>query len=462
MSERIDFARNADAALRDPFLQTSLRTAMVRFRDLRRAVVEEVSDWQALRQHAHDVKQHTLSNLDRYLEQLERQVSAAGGVVHWARDAEEARRLVTDLARRDQGRDVVKSKSMTSEEIELNRALAAAGLEVTETDLGEYLLQLAGEHPSHIIAPVVHKSKAAIAVLLSEKLGVPIYDDAEQLTRVARKALRQRFLSADVGISGVNFAVAETGTIVIVENEGNARLTTTLPRVHVALMGIEKVIPRLGDLAVFLTLLPRSATGQRMSSYVSFITGPRRPGEMDGPEEFHLVIMDNGRTAIHADEVMRESLACIRCGACLNVCPVFERTAGHAYGSVYSGPIGAVITPLSRGLDVAGDLPFASSLCGACGEVCPVKIDLPRLLLELRARVVQRRGASWVERVFVKGWVATMMSSRRLRVAGKLVRQVHRLIHRRPVPLPYPFSKWTEARDLPRPATHAFRDRWGR
>lgn len=461
-NERIDFVRNSEIALRDPALHSSVRRAMVRFRELQRGVIDEIDDWQALREYAHQVKLHTLSHLDQYLEELERQVIAAGGRVHWAKDASDARRMIADLVRGQRDSTVVKSKSMTSEEIELNDVLEAAGYEVVETDLGEYLLQLAGEPPAHIIAPAVHKSKGAIAKLLAEKLGVPVYDDAERLTRVARDALRKKFLDAGVGITGVNFAVAETGTIVVVENEGNARLTTSLPRVHIALMGIEKVIPRLADLGVFLTLLPRVATGQRMSSYVSLLTGPRRAGERDGPEEFHLIVMDNGRTAIQADPVMRESLACIRCGACLDVCPVFERTAGHAYGSVYSGPIGAVITPLYQGLDVAGELPFASSLCGACGEICPVKIDLPRLLLELRARVVQGGGASWAERLFVRGWVTTMTRSGRLRLAARVVRLMHRAAVRTRVPLPYPFSRWTQFRELPPPARSSFRERWHR
>ena len=458
MTKRIDFEQNSEKALQNAPLQAALRTAMVRFRALRISAVEEIPDWQALRQHAHDTKAHALAHLDRYLEQLERQVTGAGGVVHWARDADEARNLITRLAG-SSGRRVVKSKSMTTEEIELNDALEHAGCEVTETDLGEYLVQLAGERPAHIIAPVVHKSKEAIAALLSEKLGVPRYDDAQELTRVAREALRRKFLEADVGISGVNFAVAETGTIVVVENEGNARLATTLPRMHIAVMGIEKVIPRLADLDVFLTLLPRSATGQRMSSYVSFLTGPRRAGEADGPQELHLVLLDNGRTAIHADSSMRESLACIRCGACLNVCPVFERTAGHAYGSEYSGPIGAVLTPLFEGLDVAGDLPFASSLCGACGEVCPVKIELPRLLLELRSRVVRQRGAPVAERLFVWGWVNAMKSARRLAIAGKVARVVQRFMSAVHLPLPYPFSRWSASRELPTPPAKAFRER---
>lgn len=455
---RIDFVGNSERALRDPALHPAVRKTMARFREAQRRAIDEIADWQALREYAHQVKLHTVAHLDRHLEQLEAHVIATGGRVHWARNADEAGQLIAQLVR--PRRTVIKSKSMTSEEIELNDVLQGAGCEVVETDLGEYILQLAGDRPAHLIAPAVHKSKEAIARILADRLHIPVFDDAEQLTRAAREALRQKFLTAEVGITGVNFAVAETGTLVIVENEGNARLTTTLPRVHIALMGIEKVIPRLADLSVFLTLLPRAATGQRMSSYVSLITGPRRPGERDGPDELHLVLVDNGRTAIQADAVMRESLACIRCGACLDVCPVFERTAGHAYGFVYSGPIGAVITPLYRGLDAAGELPFASSLCGACGEICPVKIDLPRLLLELRARVVRLRGASWLERLFVRGWVTTMLSGRRLQIVGRVVRFLHRAVVRAPLPLPYPFSRWTRFRNLPPAPRAAFRERW--
>lgn len=451
----VDFDRNATQALGNEFLQRALRGAMVRFRELQAPVIAEIPEWQALRQYAHDVKVHTLGRLDRYLTQLEEQIESRGGRVHWARDGAEAAAIITRLAR---GRFVVKSKSMTSEEIHLNESLERAGCEVTEGDLGEYLVQLADEAPSHIIAPVVHRSKESIAELLSKATGSALPPVPEVLTAAARRLLRERFLRAEIGITGVNFAVAETGTIVVVENEGNIRLTTTLPRIHIALMGIEKIIPRLADLPAFLTLLPRAATGQRMSCYVSLITGPRRAGESDGPEEFHLVILDNGRARIQADAVMRESLACIRCGACLDVCPVFERTGGHAYGSVYSGPIGAVITPLYRGLREAGDLPFASSLCGACGEVCPVKIDLPRLLLELRARVVRQRGASRGERLFVRAWSTLMQHPRVLTIAGRAARIVQRFAARRRVPLPYPFSRWTVSRDLPPPPVRAFRE----
>lgn len=451
---RIDFEANAARALADPFLQRALRSAMVRFRELQAGVVAEVPQWQALRAQAHEIKMRTLADLDRYLDLLEARVRERGGQVHRARDGAEAARTIADLAR---GRRVVKSKSMVSEEIDLNRTLEQAGCTVTETDLGEYLLQLAGEKPSHIIAPVVHRSKESIAVLLSGAAGRTLPPEPAMLTGIARALLRERFLSAEVGITGVNFAVAESGTIVLVENEGNIRLTTTIPPLHIAVMGIEKVIPALADLAVFLTLLPRAATGQRMSSYVSLLTGPRRPGEVDGPDAFHLVILDNGRRAIQADPVMREALACIRCGACLNICPVFERTGGHAYGSAYSGPIGAVITPMLEGMERAGDLPFASSLCGACGEVCPVKIDLPRLLLELRARVVAARGAPAGERLFVRAWTAVMRRPGALEVLGGAARAILRLLGRRPRWLPYPLSRWTASRDLPPVPSESFR-----
>lgn len=454
----IDFVRTSEAALRDAALQGALRTAMVRAREKHRAAQAEVPDWQGLRAHAQAVKRQTLGSLADYLTQLEDQVRAAGGRVHWARDAGEAVRVVIEITR-GAGRRVVKSKSMATEEIDLNEHLIRAGLEVVETDLGEYLIQLAGEKPSHIVGPAIHKTVESIAELLVRTLGIRYTTAPHELTAAVRRVLRSRFLEADIGISGVNFAVAETGTLVIVENEGNARLVTTLPRVHIALMGVEKVIPRLADLGVFLTLLPRAATGQRMSSYVSLISGPRRPGERDGPEELHLVIMDNGRSRIHADPVMREALSCIRCGACLDVCPVFERTGGHAYQSVYSGPIGAVLTPLTRGLQEAGTLPFASSLCGACGEVCPVKIDLPGLLLELRSRVVASAGAPPAERIFIGGWAAVASRPAWFGIAGRAVRMMQRLVGRRPRWLPYPLSNWIASRDLPAAPQRAFRDR---
>src|SRR5437660_920357 len=311
--------------------------------------------------------------LDEKVDAIER----AGARVHWARDAAEACEIIARIAERRGARTIVKSKSMASEEIHLNAALARRGMEPVETDLGEYIVQLAGETPSHIVAPAIHKTRAQIGALFAEKLGTEPSDDIATLAAAARQALRRRFAEADLGVSGVNFAVAETGTILILENEGNARLTTSLPRTHVALMGIEKVIPRFADLEVFLRLLPRSGTGQALTAYQSLLTGTKRHAADEGPEELHIVVLDNGRSRMLASPVTRQTLACIRCGACLNACPVYRQIGGHAYGSVYPGPIGAVLTPQLLGMGESAELPYASSLCGACRDVCPVKIDIP-------------------------------------------------------------------------------------
>ncbi len=458
----IDMIGNTERALQDAALQDALGRAMPAFRRLRGAAVAEVPEWETLREVAARIKDHALAHLDAHLAQLEAQVSAAGGVVHWASDAADARRIITDLARTRGVRLAVKSKSMTTEEIHLNPALEAAGVRVVETDLGEYVVQLAGERPSHLIAPIIHKTAESVAELFSSKLGVPRYERPEDLIRVAREVLRAEFLAADMGITGVNFAIAETGTIVVVENEGNARLTTTRPRIHVAVMGIEKVLPRLADLGVLLRVLARSSTGQRSSVYVSLLTGPRRPGEHDGPDELHLVILDNGRTRLLADPHLRDALRCVRCGACLNVCPVYERAGGHAYDTVYSGPIGAVISPVLEGLERSAELPFASTLCGACAEVCPVKIDIPRMLLELRGRAVRTGLTGRVDRWFARGWTFMMRSPGRLRVLGGLGRLLQGLIVRggRIERLPYPFAGWTAHRTAPPLAGKPFRDRW--
>lgn len=457
----IDIIGNTERALQDADLQGALGRLSA-LRQLRATAVAEVPEWETLRAIAAAAKDHALAHLDAYLVQLEAQIVARGGSVHWASDGDEARRIIADLARARGVKRVVKSKSMVTEEIHLNAGLEAAGIKVVETDLGEYVCQLADEPPSHIIAPIIHKSVASISVLFTEKLGAPRTDRPEQLNRVARDALRAEFLAADMGITGANFAIAETGTVVIVENEGNARLTTTRPRIHVALMGIEKVLPRLADLGVLLRLLARSATGQRASVYVSLITGPRRPGETDGPEEFHLVILDNGRTRLLADPQLRESLRCIRCGACLNVCPVYERAGGHAYQAVYSGPIGAVITPALEGLERAGELPFASSLCGACAEVCPVKIDLPRMLIEQRNRVVRSGLTGRVDRLFARAWSFAMASPARLGFFSGLGRLLQRAVVRRGriERLPYPFAGWTAHRTAPPLAATPFRAWW--
>jgi L-lactate dehydrogenase complex protein LldF len=385
----IDFRTNVQHV--PPHIPASIRKATTKFLGTRQAVVDVLGDerWQALRQAAHDIRLHTLQHLDHYLTRLEEQVHAAGGVVHWARDAAEANQIVLDLAHEHQVKRAVKVKSMATEEIGLNHALQADGISVMETDLAEFIIQLAGVGPSHIIVPAIHLTKEDIAQLFTRKLGVDAPPDPLKLCEIARTRLREAFLSADLGISGANFLVAETGTLVIVTNEGNGRMCTTMPPLHIAVVGIDKVVPDLESLSVLLKLLPRSATGQKMSAYTSFITGPRRSEGEGGPKEFHLVLLDNGRTRILQDDVTRETLLCIRCGVCLNVCPVYNNVGGHAYGFAYSGPIGAMLSTQLLGMRAAADLPFASSLCGACAEYCPVKIPVPEILLRLRRRAME-------------------------------------------------------------------------
>jgi L-lactate dehydrogenase complex protein LldF len=340
---------------------------------------------------------------------------------------------------------------MTTEETHLNAALEAAGMQVVETDLGEYIIQLAEEPPSHIIAPAIHKTRGQIAELFNAELGMPLTDDIARLTSTARATLRDRFAAADAGISGVNFAIAETGTIVIVENEGNIRLTTSLPRVHIAVMGIEKILPKFADLDVFLKLLPRSGTGQSLTTYQSFITGTKRQPGDEGPEQLHIVLLDNGRSRMLAHPVTRQSLACIRCGACLNACPVYQQVGGHAYGSVYPGPIGAVITPQLMGIQKSAQLPYASSLCGACREVCPVKIDIPRLLLHLRGEISPRKG-KLSERLAFKMWAQVMMRPSLYKMSSVMGRIVQRFL---------PVAKaWTNGRDLRPIESKSFHELW--
>jgi L-lactate dehydrogenase complex protein LldF len=459
-----DLTTRSHAALEDATLQAALGLATATFVERRRGAIAEVEDWEALRERGRLVKEHTIAHLDVYLERLAERVERHGGTVHWASTAEDACRYVRDLARSRGVRSVVKGKSMVTEEIELNRALEAAGVAAVETDLGEYIIQLAGETPSHIIVPAIHKTRGQIADLFAEALRVDRPADVEAITAVARERLRAGFLAADMGITGANFAVAETGTIVLVENEGNIRLSTLAPRIHVAVVGIEKVVPRFDDLSVFLRLLARSATGQSQTAYVSFLNGPRRSEE--DASELHLVLLDNGRTRILADERMREALGCIRCGACLNVCPVYQRIGGQAYGWIYPGPIGAVITPMLRGLDRGSELPFASTLCGACRDVCPVKIDLPDLLLELRSKVKARgaRTASpFGERTAMRVYAALGTRPRLFAVAGAALRGMAGLASRggriRRLRLPA-LRAWTRTRDLPAPRDGSFRAWW--
>jgi len=467
--EEVRFEKDSEKAIQNKPLQKALVNVTNRFRSARNKASDEVSNWDDLRTAAREIKKETIANLDKYLVMVEESVKRAGGKVHWARDAEEASQIIVNIAQKRDVKLVVKSKSMATEEIDLNDKFEESGIKVVETDLGEYIIQLAGEHPSHIIAPAIHKTKEDISRLFSEKLGTPHYDKPEELTKVAREKLRSEFLNADMGVSGANFAVAETGTIVIVENEGNARLTTTVPKIHVALVGIEKLIPRYEDLSLFLTVLARSATGQKSSTYVSFITGPKRASDIDGPDEFHLVLLDNGRSRILASEETRESLYCIRCGACLNICPVYRKVGGHSYGWVYSGPIGAIITPQLMGIDKAPELPFASSLCGACHDVCPVKIDFPKVLLELRKNVVEskkgstRSGADLIERLGIRLWRFTVEHESIYNLINKLSYYFQlpwRGNNGKLNSLPYPFSRWTDQRDFPAIAKKTFRERW--
>ncbi|HKS08275.1 MAG TPA: LutB/LldF family L-lactate oxidation iron-sulfur protein [Pyrinomonadaceae bacterium] len=450
------FAENAKAALQDAQLRGALRNATTIFGKKRREAAASLSNWEELRSQARAIKDEVLLHLDRYLETFVQNAEKRGAKVHWARDAAEANAIVTRLTLERGARNVVKSKSMTTEEIHLNAALERAGMHVVETDLGEYIIQLAHETPSHIIAPAIHKTKRQVAELFTTELGMAPTDDVDQLTSTARSTLRERFAAADVGISGVNFGIVETGTIVIVENEGNIRLTTSLPRTHIAVMGIEKLLPRFADLDVFLKLLPRSGTGQALSTYQSFITGTKRNASDEGPEELHIILLDNGRSRMLAHPVTRQSLACIRCGACLNSCPVYQQIGGHAYGSVYPGPIGAVITPQLIGMQKASQLPYASSLCGACREVCPVKIDIPRLLLHLRGEISEKQPSGRTkERLAFKFWAFVMTRPKlyeKSAIAARLFQRWFKL----------PVRPWTNGRDLRPIEAESFREHWRR
>jgi L-lactate dehydrogenase complex protein LldF len=460
--EHHDFLGASRQALADPPLQAALvRLTSTLMAGNRRGYAAMV-DSDRLRDHAKVLKEHALAHLDRYLEQLEASVQRQGGHVHWAATAEEARRIVVDIAQKTGCKTVVKSKSMTSEEIHLNPALEAAGIAVTETDFGEYIIQLAGERPSHLVAPAVHHTRESIANVLSKHLGRELPDDPRSLAMTGRQELREKFRCADMGITGANFAVAETGSVVLVTNEGNGRLTTTCPRVHVAVMGIEKVIPRWIDLPVFLKLLARAATGQTLSVYTTIITGARRAGEHDGPEEFHLVLLDNGRSKVLATP-FRESLQCIRCGACLNACPVYRRIGGHAYGGTYGGPIGSILTPLYDSVSENPHLPHASSLCGACQAACPVRINIPHMLIGLRE--LQHHGAgksSRAEALIYRLWKEVLRRPWLYRLSLSVARMVVRPFARRGwlQSLPGPAKGWTSVRDFPAPAARPFRDLW--
>ena len=464
--EPAPFPRAAAEALADPQLRANLRNATHTIRARRAAVVAERSDWEALRDAGERIKREAVRHLDAHLETLERSVERAGGTVHWARTGEEAIDVVARVARSHGSDEVIKVKSLATDEIELNEGLARRGIAATETDLAELIVQLDDDDPSHILVPAIHRNRAEIREIFRRELGLDRLGDAPaELAEAARLHLRRKFLSVPVAVSGANFAVAETGAVCVVESEGNGRMCTTLPRALVTVAGIEKVLPRFRDLEVMLQLLPRSSTGERMNPYTSLWTGVT-PG--DGPEEFHLVLLDAGRTATLADPIGRDALHCIRCSACLNVCPVYERTGGHAYRSVYPGPIGAILTPQLARLEGGETLPWASSLCGACYEVCPVKIDIPSLLIHLRGRIVRERpggkGRRRVdpERLAMRALARTFASRRRYEAAQRLGRAGQWPFARRGriERLPGPLAAWTRARDMRAIPKQSFRQWW--
>jgi len=464
-----DYTNEAKRAIGNPVLQRALADLQNRFGRGTAQAYRNLPEGPDLRLKAHEIRENAIANLDVLLETLADNVRANGGQVFFARDAAAAARYCLETARRHQVQTAVKGKSMVSEEIGLNSALIGAGIDVAETDLGEYIIQLAGERPSHIIAPAIHKTRTDIGRLFSDKIKIDYTDDPPTLTRAARKALRQKFLAADIGFSGCNIACAETGHIATVSNEGNIRMSTTMPRVHVAIMGMERVAARLEDHDILLRLLCRGAAAQNMGTYVSYVGGPRQAGQVDGPEEFHLVILDNGRSRILADEQFREMLCCIRCAACLNVCPVYGKIGGHAYGHPYSGPVGAVVMPLLAGINAAGDLCQGETLCGACQDACPINIDIPRMLLALRAKLAEGdpgwgvSPAGGGEKLFYRMW-SWMIRSRgvydfflRLAAVGQTVLPAQNGMIRR---LPPPMNGWTKARDLPPVAGESFMRRW--
>ncbi len=455
------FPKTAKAALANSQLRRNLGKATTTIRNKRADVVSELPDWEALRTAGSAIKAHVMRHLDEYLVQLEASVQRAGGQVHWARDAAEANRIITEIVQGTGADQVVKVKSLTTDEIHLNKALATAGIRAIETDLAELIIQLAGETSSHILVPAIHKNRSEIRDLFRRTIarGEDLTDEPKQLTAAARRYLREQFLSAQVAISGANFAIAETGTVCVVESEGNGRMCVTLPQMLITVMGIEKILPTFQDFAVFLQLLPRSSTGERMNPYTSLWTGVT-PG--DGPQTFHLVLLDNGRTNVLADEVGRQTLHCIRCSACLNICPVYARTGGHAYSSVYPGPIGAILTPQLVGIEHAKTLPYASTLCGACYEVCPVKINIPEVLLHLRGEVIRHTSSLNPEALAMRELAYIFASPQRYERAQHLARRGQRFfVHGGVINhLPGMFAGWTTARDLAPVPKQSFREWW--
>jgi L-lactate dehydrogenase complex protein LldF len=464
----VDFPQAAREAMQDAQMRRNVAHATDVIRERRDRVVAERDDWQDLRESGSAIRQHALCHLDHYLVQFEAACTQAGGHVHWAADAGDANRITGDLLTHHGAREVVKIKSMTTEETGLNRALAARGIDTIETDLAELIIQLGRDKPSHIVVPALHKNRRQIREIFEREMGLEtLGETAEDLTAAAREHLRRKFLAAPAAVSGANFLIAETGSVVIVESEGNGRMCLTLPRVLITIAGIEKVIPKYEDLDVFLQTLPRSATGERMNPYTSVWTGTHAG---DGPEEFHVILLDNGRSRILRDAEAQQTLKCIRCGACQNVCPVYRQTGGHAYRSVYAGPIGAILTPQLEQLLEGASLPYASSLCGACYEVCPVKINIPEVLIHLRGAVVRKEQATLSGRL--GAWNLGMQSAARIFASGDrlaLAETLGRLGQRpfvRPSGfiehLPFQLAAWTQSRDLAPLPDESFRQWWAR
>ena len=459
------FPAAAKSALANVQLRRNVHHATNVIRAKRALRVEEMPDWEALRDAASAIKAHTLRHLDRYLMEFERNCERAGGKVHWARDADEANAIAIGLIREHGGSEVIKVKTMTSDEVQLNPALEAAGIVPYETDLADMIVQMGRDEPSHIVVPALHRNRFEVRDLFRETMHQPeLSETPEALTGAARSYLREKFLRVKIGVSGANFLIAETGGVCVVESEGNGRMCVTPPDVLITLAGIEKVVPTFADLEVFLQLLPRSATGERMNPYNSLWTGVHAG---DGPRAFHVILLDNGRTRLLGEEIERETLACIRCGACLNACPVYRETGGHAYGSIYSGPIGAILSPQLQGLEHSRSLPYASTLCGACYEVCPVKINIPEVLIHLRGRVVREEQATLggklaPENLVMQAAAAAFASQRRYEAAQRLARLGQRFFVKdnQLANLPGMAGAWTRSRDLKPIPKQSFREWW--
>ena len=454
-----EFRRQARKLTQDLRHRGLIQTALRKYEATRDQTKSTFQDWQAARQAAAETKWEGINHLDRYLAQFADNLAARGTKVHWASNGEQARRIILEIIQSKQARSIIKSKAMTAEEIHLNEALEEAGFEVVESDLGEFIVQLRKETPYHIVFPAMHLSRGDISELFTRELGSAPTDSPEELTMIARRVLRQKYITADIGLTGANFAIAETGMISITENEGNARLSAALPKVMISLLGIEKILPRLEDLALFLPMLATAGTGQALTCYNSLFGGPRQPGETDGPEEFHVVLLDNRRTELLADPEQRDALHCIRCGACLNVCPIFRNVGGHTYGTTYSGPIGSVITPHLRGLQNWKHLSQASSLCGACTEACPVKIDLHHHLLQNRRNAVAEKPGR-VERFAFRSYAAVVNRPWLYRLTARtarLAQKCHPLIKGTRLD---PARAWTRTRDLPPLARQTFKQYW--